>query len=56
MGDNYNKEIMWHYSKCLYCGKEVDPNHDCQIVKQSKKEGIRYCFHKSCMRSRREKL
>lgn len=43
-GDN------WKYSKCLYCQKDVDPHNNCQIVKQSKKEGIKYCFHKTCMR------
>lgn len=46
--------INWKYSKCLYCKKDVDPHHDCQVVKQCKKEGMRYCFHRSCMRKHRE--
>ena len=29
--------INWKYSKCLYCKKDVDPHHDCQVVKQCKK-------------------
>lgn len=50
-----NTSVVWKYSKCLYCKKEVDPHHDCQIVKQSKKERMRYCFHKSCMRENRRR-
>lgn len=45
-----DETINWKYSKCLYCKKDVDPHHDCQVVKQCKKEGMRYCFHRSCMR------
>ena len=44
---------IWKYSKCLYCKKDVDPHHDCQVVKQCKKEGMRYCFRRSCMRKHR---
>lgn len=30
---------IWKYSKCLYCKKkDVDPHHDCQVVKQCKKK------------------
>lgn len=32
-----DEAINWKYSKCLYCKKDVDPRHDCQIVKQCKK-------------------
>ena len=32
-----DETINWKYSKCLYCKKDVDPHHDCQIVKQCKK-------------------
>lgn len=49
-----DETINWKYSKCLYCKKDVDPHHDCQVVKQCKKEGMRYCFHRSCMRKHRE--
>lgn len=48
-----DETVIWKYSKCLYCKKDVDPHHDCQIVKQCKKEGMRYCFHRSCMREHR---
>ena len=47
--------LDWNYSKCLYCGKDVDPHHNCQVVKQCKKENMRYCFHRSCMRKNRIK-
>ena len=49
-----DETAIWKYSKCLYCKKDVDPHHDCQVVKQCKKEGMRYCFHRSCMRKHRE--
>ena len=39
-----DETINWKYSKCLYCKKDVDPHRDCQVVKQCKKEGMRYCF------------
>ena len=32
-----DETAIWKYSKCLYCKKDVDPNHDCQVVKQCKK-------------------
>ena len=32
-----DETINWKYSKCLYCKKDVDPHHDCQVVKQCKK-------------------
>ena len=48
-----DETINWKYSKCLYCKKDVDPHHDCQVVKQCKKERMRYCFHRSCMRNHR---
>ena len=48
-----DETMIWKYSKCLYCKKDVDPHHDCQVVKQCKKEGMRYCFHRSCMRNYR---
>ena len=31
-----DETINWKYSKCLYCKKDVDPHHDCQVVKQCK--------------------
>ena len=33
-----DETAIWKYSKCLYCKKDVDPNHDCQVVKQCKKK------------------
>ena len=32
-----DETAIWKYSKCLYCKKDVDPHHDCQVVKQCKK-------------------
>ena len=48
-----DEAINWKYSKCLFCKKDVDPHHDCQVVKQCKKEGMRYCFYRSYMRNYR---
>ena len=31
-----DETAIWKYSKCLYCKKDVDPHHDCQVVKQCK--------------------
>ena len=28
-----NETVIWKYSKCLYCKKDVDPHHNCQVVK-----------------------
>ena len=39
-----DETINWKYSKCLYCKKDVDPHHDCQVVKQCKKRSNEILF------------
>ena len=48
------KQVFGNIQNVCIVKKDVDPHHDCQVVKQCKKEGMRYCFHRSCMRKHRE--
>ena len=47
------KQVFGNIQNVCIVKKNVDPHHDCQVVKQCKKEGMRYCFHRSCMRNYR---